>query len=201
MNKVFLLIRSLLILILIILILISPFAPLYSSFHLGKMEQQILKMKQNENLINRTNITRISSFLNITNSSLIKEKNKEGLIDDYLSKNIRKSNIVLKQNKNTNKVYSIIIAITNTLNFIFFVLLILAEKFECKYVFEDKFTIICSVLFILNIFLLFIEKFELSIDFKLKDSLNKIKENLENCFKIKLNEDYFLILTIYLLQL
>ena len=58
------------------------------------MDQQILQLKQNENWINNTNINHIASFLNITNSSSNKEKNKEGLIDEFLDECKKKSNTI-----------------------------------------------------------------------------------------------------------
>ena len=112
--KLVALIVYLIILLWIITILIFPFYPYYSSFHFSNKKKIILKIKQNLKLINKTNITRISSFLNITNSSLIKEmsENKEGVISNILDNITKKNNISLGKNQKTFKVYSIIIAIT-----------------------------------------------------------------------------------------
>ena len=178
-----------------ILILKSPFVPLYSSFNLGKLDQEISEMKQDIDLINDTNVTHISSILNITNSSLIKKmsENKEGVICYFLDYIRKKSNKSLKKNKNTFKVYSIIIAITNTINIIFFVLCVLALKYITISIMEykNKLLIILSAIFILNIVSIIFEILELLIDLELYDSINKIKIELEYFFQTEFEEDYF----------
>ena len=178
--------------IIIIILLISPFYPFYSSFHLGKIGQEILEMKQEVNLIDYTNITHISSILNITNSSLIKKmsENKEGVIQNFLDKMSNKSSISLKKNKNTFKIYSIIIAITIYLNIILFVSFSLGIIYRFLYKYKNKLHIIFCVIFILNIISLIFEILALFINNKLLDSIDKIEIEIEDFFQFDL-KGYF----------
>ena len=178
--------------IIIIILLIYPFYPFYSSFHLGKIGQEILEMKQEVNLINYTNITHISSILNITNSSLIKKmsENKEGVIQNFLDKMSNKSSISLKKNKNTFKIYSIIIAITIYLNIILFVSFSLGIIYRFLYKYKNKLHIIFCVIFILNIISLIFEILALFINNKLLDSIDKIEIEIEDFFQFDL-KGYF----------
>ena len=180
--KLVALIVYLIILLWIITILIFPFYPYYSSFHLGNKKKIILKIKQNLKLINKTNITRISSFLNITNSSLIKEmsENKEGVISNILDNITKKNNISLGKNQKTFKVYSIIIAITTIVNIIFCPLFALSLYYN----FYKKIYMILVIMFIIDSISIIIEILELLIDKKLLDSINKINLELKDIFQI-----------------
>ena len=179
--------------ILIIIILISPFVPLYSSFHIGKTDQQILNLKQEKNLTYYVNITHISSILKITNSSLIKEmsENKEGVIQNFLDEMLNKSNISSKQNKNTFKAYSIIIAIAFILNIIIFGLTALTLYFKNNKNMNIIFPIIFPIILILNSISLIFEILELLICAKFSYSIKQIKLKIERFFQIKFFEDYF----------
>ena len=180
--KLVALIVYLIILLWIITILIFPFYPYYSSFHFSNEKKIILKIKQNLKLINKTNITRISSFLNITNSSLIKEmsENKEGVISNILDNITKKNNISLRKNEKTFKVYSIIIAITTIVNIIFCPLFALSLYYN----FYKKIYIILVIMFIIDSISIIIEILELLIDKKLLDSINKINLELKDIFQI-----------------
>ena len=182
-----------LILLLFIILLISPLVSLYLSFHSDTFEKQILETKEAFNLINYTNITHISYILNITNSSLIKEmtENKEDVIDSFLDEIKKEGNILLKPDKNKFKAYSIIIAITNILNILFFSFIILAcyEKIEVTN--KNRMLIIFFVIFISNIVSLIFEILEFFVLFSLENSIKNLNKELEYFFQIEIDIDYY----------
>ena len=177
--------------LLIIIYLISPFLPLYYSFHLEKIKTCAQKPKEVFDLINNTNITHISLIFNITNSSLIKEmsEKKDEVIDDLLNAIIIKGNISFESDENYFKVYSVIITIIYIFKILIYIILIIG--FLYNFINLIKEIILSSIIIVLNIALIIFEILDYFIIKRFKYSISIFYSNLEAIFQIGIPQENY----------